>query len=292
MNKNKLILGTVQFGLDYGINNNSGKLSEKDVTEILNTAYAYGIKLLDTAEAYGDSQERIGAYHKNSINKFQVITKFSSSIHNLPTNIIDRVKRNIETLKVSSLYCYMFHNYSDFEKYFKVYENDLLQLKKEGHIKKIGVSVYTNDEFKKVLENKDIDLIQVPFNLLDNYNKRGDLFSKAKELNIEIHTRSAFLQGLFFKNTEELQDVLVPLIPYLKELQGMCLENYKINDLALSYVYSQNNIDNVLIGVDSVLQLQSNVSSINKSISEKTIKQINRINVKEINLLNPSNWNL
>ena len=76
MNSNKLILGTVQFGLDYGINNKQGQVSERSIKEILDLAFENGINILDTAEGYGDSQERIGNYHKNSSNIFNIVTKF------------------------------------------------------------------------------------------------------------------------------------------------------------------------------------------------------------------------
>ncbi|CAA0163981.1 probable lipopolysaccharide biosynthesis protein. Putative oxidoreductase [Tenacibaculum maritimum] len=292
MINNKLILGTVQLGLDYGINNTVGKPSRQDVKIILDTAYNNGIQLLDTAEAYGDSQERIGEYHRSTSNKFQIITKFNTATKNLPFNIKERVKRNIETLNVSNLYCYMFHSFADFDSYFSSFEKDLYSLKEAGLVFKIGVSVYTNEEFEKVLAFKNIDLIQLPFNLLDNISKRGDILSKARKKGIEIHARSAFLQGLFFKNPDDLTGHLNLLKTPLKKLQDLCSDNYKMNDLALNYVYSQKHINHVLIGVDTVRQLQDNLASISKAISRDQIQEIDHINIKETGLLNPSNWNL
>jgi aryl-alcohol dehydrogenase-like predicted oxidoreductase len=133
-------------------------------------------------------------------------------------------------------------------------------------------------------------LIQIPYNLLDNSNKRNEILIKAKQKGIEVHTRSAFLQGLFFKNTSELANKIKPLGSYLNSLNDLCDEGYKMNDLALNYVCSQKNIDKVLIGVDNVNQLESNILSEKKNILKELIKKIESINVKETKLLNPSNW--
>ena len=286
----KLILGTVQFGLNYGVNNTAGKPSKENIKSILDSAYNSGIQLLDTAEAYGDSQNTIGEYHNNSTNKFNVITKFSSNTEGFSLNIIERVYNNLKILDVDKLYCYMFHSFDDFNKYFEKYRKDLLILKRDGIINNIGVSLYSNDELESVLKFNEITLVQLPFNLLDNNNKRGNIIKKAKAKGIEIHTRSAFLQGLFFKNTSEFTVKIKPLEPYLNLLNDLCDEDYKMNDLALNYVCNQKNIDKVLIGVDNVHQLESNILSEKKNIKKELTNNIEVIDVKETKLLNPSNW--
>jgi len=172
--KSKLILGTVQFGIKYGINNSAGKPTFRKVVDILNTAYVKGIRMLDTAEAYGDSQNRIGQYHNQNSKKFKIITKFSPARKDLPKNIFDRVNKNLKTLRVEFLYCYMFHSFNDFKKYFPEMKNDLIRLKKESKIKKIGVSLHSNKEIEDVLLNNYIDLIQLPYNLFDNNNQRKE----------------------------------------------------------------------------------------------------------------------
>lgn len=289
----KIVLGTVQFGLEYGINNKSGKPDDESITGILDFAFERNIRLLDTAEAYGDSQDQIGNYHKLSSRKFNVITKFSANRKDLPENITKRIAVNLRTLNIDSIYCYMFHSFNDFKLYFNVYKNEIKELKKAGIIHRFGVSIYTNDEVEELLKYKDIDLIQLPFNLLDNNNQRSNTIKKAKERGIEIHTRSAFLQGLFFKNTKDLPVKLMALEPHLNSINKISKSNnLKLTDLSLNYIIQQKNIDNVLIGVDSVDQLKENIRSLQTEISEEVIKQIDLIDVKEITLLNPSNWNL
>jgi aryl-alcohol dehydrogenase-like predicted oxidoreductase len=284
----KIVLGTVQLGLNYGINNNLGKPDKAESNKILDLAFVKGIRLLDTAEAYGDSQEIIGDYHKGSINKFDVITKLSSqrAFENLTSRIVD----DLNALNASSLYCYMFHSYSDFKLHYNGYKNEIRSLKDSGIIKKNGVSIYTNEEMNDSL-NYDIDLIQLPFNLLDNYTQRGDLIKKARDKGIEVHTRSAFLQGLFFKEIDDLPTSLIELAAPLNSLKEIA-KRYKITmgELALSYVMQQKEIDKVLIGVESVDQLERNINSVSYQIPDEAVKEIDNIKVDKIQLLNPAKW--
>ena len=291
MASSKLILGTVQFGLDYGINNLNGKPSIEAVYKILECARKNKVLILDTAEAYGDSQERIGMYHEKYTHVFKVITKFSPLRIDLPSDIIDRVKLNLKTLNTEFLYSYMFHSYKDYEKYYPFYKDQILELVGQGLIRKIGVSLHSNDEIEQVLENKNIELIQLPFNLLDNDSLRGEVLKKAKNKGVEVHTRSVFLQGLFFKSMDKLEGHVKVLKPYLNQLNEILDSGVKTTELALNYVCEKEYIDNVLIGVDSEIQLKSNiVDLINKPLDE-VLNLVDNVNVKEKEMLNPANWN-
>lgn len=292
MKSNKLILGTAQFGLDYGINNSKGRVPEEEVFRILNTALENETNFLDTAEAYGDSQNIIGHYHRVSKKKFNVITKFSAKRSDLPVKLYDRVRADIEILNVDSLYTYMFHSFSDLITNIISVESDLIKLKQDNHIKKIGVSLYTNEEVEETLRYDIIDLIQLPFNLLDNNTQRLATLAKIKKKGIEIHTRSVFLQGLFFKDLKQLPEKLQPLLPYLIRINEIA-STYGIDiaSLALNYTLQQPDIDGVLIGVDSETHLYNHLSCIKKDIPLEAFKQVDLINVIERDLLNPSLWN-
>jgi len=289
---NKIILGTVQFGLDYGINNRSGKPGMKEITLILDKAHKNNIRLLDTAEAYGNSQELIGEYHQQSQNKFNIVTKYHPH-KNSSIDIKAHVLQNLKTLHVDYLYGYMFHSFSDFETHYEKCKNDINELKRIGLIKKFGVSVYSNNEMESLLNNSTInlDLIQLPFNVFDNAAQRSSLISRAKAKGIEIHTRSVFLQGLIFKNPAQLSEKLKPMVPYMNEVNKISkTHGIELNDLALNYAVQQKNIDYVLVGVDTSDQLEKNIMSLQNKISDTVIAQINSLRVNEIELLNPSNW--
>ena len=164
-------------------------------------------------------------------------------------------------------------------------------MKLNKKIKNIGVSVYTNNEIEKVISNDDIDVIQLPFNLLDNTNLRGDILMKAKSKGKIIHTRSVLLQGLFFKDPNSTNEIVQKLKKELAVISEISRnESTSISALALSYCLLQKTIHNVLIGVDSLTQLKDNIKSINYKITPQTIERINTIKIKNLDLLNPSLW--
>ena len=283
----KLILGTVQLGIPYGINNKLGQPSAERAFEILSSAHDNGIKFLDTAAAYGDSERIIGDYHKRTDKRFSVITKFHVKSG---VAIQDQVDEALQRLDKKDLDVLQLHSYQDLIEYPQVL-GILSDLKDKGLIGKIGVSLYTNSEIEATLSSKEIDVIQVPFNLLDNDYQRGSLLKEAKKQGKIVHVRSIFLQGLFFKDTEELPINLLPLKPYLIRLREL-IDQYGISmaDLALSYAMSKEYIDGVLIGIDSVKQLEENIASLSTPVPVALTNLIDNVKVDSVDLLNPSNW--
>ena len=287
----KLILGTVQFGLPYGINNPSGMPDYNEVSAILTLAHESGITLLDTAEAYGVSQEVIGRYHNEQPFRFEVITKFDHRKDLISQDITERVETDLSILSVKQLYAYMFHSFADYKNYSIPFESQLTSLQKRGVIQKVGVSIYTNEEMAQVIEKGNVQLIQLPFNLLDNFAQRGQLIRKAKERGIEVHTRSVFLQGLFFMEDNTLPSKLAPLSPYLKALRNMAGSlGTSIQALALNYAVQSIGIDKVLIGTEKRHQLEANISALNQFIHPSLMKEIDELVVASPELLNPVNW--
>jgi uncharacterized protein len=284
--QNKIILGTVQFGLNYGINNHFGRPNDNQLHAILFEALDRGIQILDSAEAYGDALERIGNFHRSSHKKFELISKFSSTLLGaLETHI----KKQCEIAGIDSFYGYLFHSFSDYLTNKKKL-GSLTKLKAEGLLRYIGVSVYTNEELSLVIDDPYISIVQLPYNLLDNFHQRGELMKKAKEKGKILHVRSVFLQGLFFKDNQDIQPIFNNLLPHLTELKRISLANgVNIGSLALNYALCNNMIDGVLIGVDSVKQLIDNFLAI-QPLDEETIEQIDSIKISDIQLLDPRNW--
>ena len=289
----KLILGTVQFGLNYGINNTIGKLTEDQVFELLETAYELGVRTLDTAEAYGNAHSIISNFHKQSKKRFNIISKYSSSNFDYPIDLVERIKVHCSNFNVNYLEGYMFHSYNDFKMNINNDPNVLDNIKNSGLVKKIGVSAYSNNEIEDLLNFKNIDLIQLPFNLFDNEYQRKEILEKAKKRNIEIHTRSVFLQGLFFKDINMLTNCLLPLKNNLSELSLISKNNnLSIESLALNYPLNKTYIDKVLIGVDSLEQLKKNIKATENDFDKSIYEKIDCIQIKNTKLLNPSNWKI
>ena len=284
----KVILGTAQFGMDYGINNKKGKINKSEVSKILKHSYINGIRDIDTAELYGDAINVIGEFHdKNPDKKFNIFSKASTKIKDVDYS--KNILLNIQKLRINRYEGYMVHNYDFFKKNKKLYKY-IFDAKQSGLIKKIGASLYTNDEIKDVADNKLFDFIQIPFNLLDNSNKREQIIKYAKSCGLEIHVRSIFLQGLFFRPYAYIPKKLEPLKKYINELKQLSLKSgISINNLALKYALEKIYIDKVIFGVDDLNQLKKNISILNSSMSVPSIK-IDKINVLEKELLHPYNW--
>ena len=289
MSSNKLVLGTVQMGLSYGINNTKGQVSKSEGEKILSLAYNHGVLCLDTAKAYGESHDVIGSFHdQHPTTKFKVNTKLSEE--DVKTGVEGAVKQYIDELRVEQIDVLMFHSFDQFHS-MKSNLEELLNLKEQGKFKKLGVSVYTNEEILQVISCPEIDVIQVPFNLLDNHSVKGDLLAKAKVNGKEIHSRSAFLQGLFFKDVNEDLEIVKALKPYLKVIHSLSKQfGLSVSQLSLQYCLVQDYIDKVIIGVDSHEQMISNFKSLETDVPREVIDKINEIKVDNLSKLNPSKW--
>ncbi|MDA9360594.1 aldo/keto reductase [Flavobacteriaceae bacterium] len=285
----KIILGTVQFGLDYGINNTLGKIPIEEIHQILDFAYSKGVLTLDTASGYGDSEEIIGTYlAKNPNKRFEIITKINSS----ETSLEEQLKESLRKLKLNKIEVLMLHSFELYEK-FKSQITAFCQKNKGKNFNELGVSVYTNDEIETIISDPNINRIQSPFNLLDNEMKRGEKYAEIKSNGKVVDTRSVFLQGLFFKDTNTLPADLEQLREPLEKLKRIAAsESLSMEELAMGYALSMKFIDNVLIGVDSLDQFKKNINVLSNSISKELVEEINSISIENTNLLNPSLWKM
>ncbi|MEN0057470.1 MAG: aldo/keto reductase [Bdellovibrio sp.] len=287
------LLGTVQLGLAYGINNQRGLPTQERAFAILDEALRQGLDTLDTARDYGTALQVIGAFHANNTRQFKVLSKFKT--HQLTEhNILREVESQLATLHVPRLECLSFHGIHDYKKAPSALRTQLAELKASGLVKKIGVSTYTTEESVTAIQDPLIDLIQMPFNLLDNHTLRQDVFKANITQKKSIHIRSVFLQGLFFMSSEDVSKKstqLRQLSPYVEKLQQLATEcQISIEELALTYAQSFPEIEGVVLGVDTPEQLQQLLKHRGKKLTLDIIAKINRITVPDKNLLLPTNW--
>jgi len=287
---NKLVLGTVQLGLRYGINNLKGLVTNQESYDILSIANDNGIKTLDTAADYGDSEIKIGNFiSKQNKKSFDIITKFSKKEG---VSWKKSLNNSLKKMNVPNVDIIMFHS---FEAYINAKNNNEIDsiLKFKGSLfNKLGVSVYTNDELKMLKTDENIEVIQSPFNILDNENIRGHILKALKDDGKIVHTRSAFLQGLFFMEHSQIPRKLMDLISPLKEINNIAEQNdFCVGHLALQYVLSKDYIDGVLIGIESIDQLQKNIQWAKTNIPFEVLEKIDKkIHIQNSALLNPSLW--
>jgi len=278
MNYAELVLGTVQFGCQYGINS-AGRPGQEAVREILSEAEAHGISTLDTSSAYGDAETVLGGCLAGS-GKFRIVSKYPQG----SGAVGDVFSESLKRLGTSKLYGYLLHHFSAFKKDRAVWKG-FLDLREKGLVEKIGFSLYSPSELEILLrENVDFSILQFPRNILDR--SFDPYFKELKDRGVEIHVRSTFLQGLFFKDRETLPEKLLPLRKYLEELDEYARFNHlTMSELALNFNAQCSRIDGVLIGVDNREQLMANINA----LSDKKIDI--EIKVAEQELLSPVNWN-
>lgn len=294
----KLVLGTVQFGLDYGINNFNGKPSREDSLKMLDLAYKKGIRIFDTASAYGDAEEILGEFMKsrNLIDKIKIITKLRPNIVDEmggePYDVIlENLSLSLKRLNREYVDGYLFHTpaYIKDEKLVDC----LVRLKEQGLVKNIGVSIYNEEDAIYAAKLDLVDYIQVPYSIFDQRLNKTDFFKIAKENNKTVFARSAFLQGLFFMPEDKIPLHLEKVKEYFKELDDIINKHgLTRQQVALSFSYQNQNIDYVVFGVDNIDQLIEDIDIVEKNINcQECIKELEEkfINI-ENNIIFPSLW--
>lgn len=288
----KIILGTVQMGLNYGVNNKTGKINTSESIRILEFAHEHGIRMLDTAETYGSAHQVIGEYHKlHPSHQFNIITKLPKQ---LDKDLIQyKVEQYLNDLNVSKIHLLMCHDFKTYRK-SKDLSDYLLELRTSDIVDQVGVSVYTNAQVMNLLSDiNKVDVIQLPFNLLDNMCQRGMVLESMKLQGVSVHTRSPFLQGMFFLDENSENKTYQFLENHINELKIIANSaGVSMYELALQYSYINSFSDAIIIGVDSLDQLKLNFRALsNKVLSRDIIDRIDKIEVVNPDLLNPSLWN-
>ena len=295
----ELILGTVQLGLPYGINNKQGKPSHEEAFKILEYAYNNGVRMLDTASGYGESEKIIGEYIKQEKNEFGITTKLSKLEYNedIKAFVNKQIDNSLNLLGKECIEIYLLHNFEDLKKTNGLMD-ELVRLKYENKIKKIGVSLYEPSELEYILLNysDEMDVVQIPFNLFDYRWLENDLLKRTEEKSVQIFVRSVFLQGLFFLEDEmQMNAIDHSLKDYLIAIKQIAREmNISIEQLALSYVKSFSEIKGILVGCENVNQLKGNIQLFRSNITirdtdkRKIFKLTQGISSK---IIDPRQWN-
>lgn len=281
----KICLGTVQFGIQYGISNKNGVPTDEELNKIFSVANQDGIQFLDTARAYGNAEERIGALSQN---RFKLVSKFPSVT--TQEALKEALAQSLEKLNCTAIYGYLAHNATNIIEQPSLWQT-LLQLKNEQKVERIGYSLYQPEQLDQLLDLNCVpDLVQLPYSILDRKFEKH--LTILKELGTEIHVRSVFLQGLYFMNPKALPEKLQPLSPALTSLHDLCKEyELSVGEVALRYAYDNPNIDQVVMGIETATQLQENIQLVStKNHFETLFSKINDIKISDKNLLNPANW--
>ena len=282
---NKIAIGTAQFGMNYGIANQNGQVDENEIESILNFAYENDINTLDTAKIYGNSERSIGNYLKKTGKSWDVITKVKHANKSIFEQIQDsKEKLTVRPIVVLAHTAELFLN--------QEFQSILQQAKVKKLINRIGVSLSNEKEINQVLTTElKPEIIQLPMNILDTRLYRSGILSKLFNKGIEIHVRSAFLQGLFYLSKTELKRRFSDVVPQLDKLKSIASKaDLTIAELSLLWLVNLKEVSKVIIGLDDVSQLKSHLETLKKNVESSVFEEALSIRYENKSILNPSLW--
>ena len=252
----RLALGTAQFGLAYGLNNQAGQPSNAAVAGVLATAQVAGITLLDTATAYGNSEARLGELVGDNPT-FEIITKLPAGP---PAQVAQHLAGSLARLRRERLYGVMFHAFGQLRAEPAAWQA-LQAARTAGQVQRIGVSLYHPHEAEWLLtEGWDLDLVQVPYNVLDQ--RFAAVLPRLAARGVEVHVRSAFLQGLLLRDPAGLPAFFQPLAPKLTQLRALtAAAGVPLPAALLLFAALAPGVARAVVGVDSVANLDENLAA-------------------------------
>jgi aryl-alcohol dehydrogenase-like predicted oxidoreductase len=264
----RLGLGTVQFGLEYGLSNRTVRPTEGEAAAILARAVEVGIGYLDTAPAYGQAEILVGR-HLPRHHELRIITKLApigqatiEARHRAV--IIEAIARSLEHLRVDRVYGILVHHAGDLAKPGAEHIIDaLMQARARGWANQIGVSIYDAEQLALAESRFQPQLVQLPLNVLDRRLIQSGILSRLKAHGVELHARSVFLQGALLMNPNELPQFFAPVREHIAGMQRQWGEaGLTALGGCLAFALRQPEIDVVIVGVNRLAEFNDIVAAI------------------------------
>lgn len=287
----KITLGTVQFGIGYGVSNSSGRPDIANVDQILAEARSVGINSLDTAPTYGDAETTLGLL---GVSDFNIVTKIPSiphDVHDVESFVKYSVEQSLTRLRVQSLHGLLLHDAT-------VLDNPnasrivscLNDMKSSGVVRNVGVSVYRPEQIIQLDLLQGIDVIQAPVSIIDRRFVQPDVLSRMSECSVKLQARSVFLQGLLLMPLDELPMYFENHIELLTEWHRLLeLNNQDAMSACISFVRQCLSINQIVLGVQNVGQLLEIIVKYSSSVD---LNLYDSVVCDDEGLINPSKWNL
>ena len=265
---NRIVLGGAQLGLPYGILNGGETLSREEVARILDTAVDHGIDSIDTAIAYGQSESIIGETSQNRFNIISKLPPLPVDVSNVSEWVHSQVQGSLSRLKCTSLDALLLHRPQDLtgaqgaELYAAIGS-----LMAEKMIHRFGVSIYSPDDLEGIIGTFDIHVVQAPLNVFDR--RILGVTDQLSALNIEVHVRSVFLQGVLIANPKNRPQRFEPWSEHFA-LFDEWVRSSGVSAMAccLGFALQQPGIAKLVIGTTSAESLDEIMTSIPNSVLE------------------------
>lgn len=289
----RLALGTAQFGMDYGVTNSAGKTSFLEAETIVGSCRSLGVKTIDTAIVYGNSERCLGEIGIGGFDLITKLPKIPSGISDIRKWVIKSVRGSLERLNLDAVHGVLLHHSSDLA---GTNASDLVKglddLKYLGLSHKIGVSVYTPAELD-VIGDKVLamDIVQAPFNVFDQRLEVSGWLLKLKEKEVEIHVRSVFLQGILLAAKEQRSAHFFTWNKHFEYWNDWLVESgQSALEACLNFVYERALIDKIIVGVEGKKNFDEIIAVL--SNTKKQVITPEKLAISDELLINPSNWRL
>ena len=277
----RLCIGTVQFGMDYGVQGGT-RPAARDAVRMLDYATQNGVDAIDTAAAYGTAEEVVGEFLSRKTlprETLQLISKFGTNIFE-GASVADYVVRlraaaetSLKRIKSDYLDAYICH--------VPTAAGDpaiieaMAALKASGLARHVGFSVYDPDQAQACLTADVVDFIQSPFSFLDRRMETSGALAAAYAKGVDLHTRSAFVQGLMLMDVAKIPERLAAARPVISDLEAACAEaGLSRRALALAFVKANPNVSHLVFGVDNMAQMKEIVEDFNRDIPASAVAAI------------------
>jgi aryl-alcohol dehydrogenase-like predicted oxidoreductase len=290
----RLGLGTVQFGQDYGVSNRVGRPDEREVAAILARAAAAGVGYIETAPAYGDAESLVGRHLVRGPN-LRIVTKAPALVDSTieawhRQHVLDTLAASLDRLKVDAVYGLLVHQSGDLAKPGWQYLVDAVaEAKARGLTRRIGASIYNDDQLGLVESRFRPEIIQLPLNVLDRRPIVSGMLGRLKSSGIEVHTRSVFLQGLLLMEPDELPEFFAPVRQIIVRLR----ETWQQRGLSalggcLDFALQQTEIDAVIVGVNRIKEFEQIEAAVTSLTGDDTDIAVDQ--PVDPAYLDPSRW--
>ena len=294
----RLCIGTVQFGMDYGVQGGT-RPAVGDAVRMLDYATQNGVDAIDTAAAYGTAEDVVGEFLSRKTlprDAVQVISKFGTNIFEgaSATGYAKRLRVAAETslkrLRSDYLDAYICHVPTAAGDSAII--EAMAALKASGLVRHVGFSVYDPDQTLACLTADVVDFIQSPFSFLDRRMETSGALAAASAKGVDLHTRSAFVQGLMLMDVDKIPERLAATRPVISDLDAACAEaGLSRRALALAFVKANHNVSHLVFGVDNIEQLKEIAADFDRSVDFGVVKSIaDKFAAVDPSIFLPNNW--
>ena len=294
----KLCLGTVQFGMDYGIQGGR-RPSASESAAIIGEAVSGGVDAIDTAAAYGEAESVVGrflALHPGLRDGLFIVSKFGTDVFDgvaradFGGRLAEAVRSSLAKLAIDQLDAYLCHVATAVRDEAVI--EAMMAVRSEGLARKVGFSVYETDEALAAIDSGAVDFLQIPYSVLDQRMARAGVFEKAAARGVEVHARSAFVQGLALMDADAVPGWLAGARRLVRDLEGLCADaGTTRRRLALAFVRRRRGISHLVFGVDDARQLGEILADFQAPVADAVLDEAERMFADvDPGLVMPNKW--